>query len=303
MMKLISVVIPSLHSPIVDRTLDSLRRQTFDLSQVDIIVVGRDRHGLVVEDDVVRFHDTHHPVSPAVARNLGLSQATGDIVAFIDSDCLAADDWLETLLAAYRADPHRAVVGGSVGFESDNYWTLADNISTFYRFLPSTAAGERLHLPSLNFSARRDVLESAGGFDERYPLPTGEDTDLSLRLRRAGHSLYFEPRAVVYHHPARQSVGALLRHARNFGRYSPRLQPDADELLDFPNFLRRPAIVLALSPLLAAGVTTRIFATNPDLLRFWYTAPAIFLAKLAWCVGAAQNESRRYVDHMADACE
>lgn len=292
----ISVVIPTLDSPFIDQTLDSLRRQTIDLSQVEVIAVGRDGHGLVAEDDLVRFVDTERPVAPAVARNRGLAEAAGELVAFIDSDCVAAEDWLQTLLAAYRADPRRAVVGGSVGFESDNYWTLADNISTFYRFLPSTAAGERPHLPSLNFSARRDVLESAGGFDERYPLPTGEDTELSLRLRGAGHDLYFEPRAVVHHHPTRHSAGALLRHAWNFGRYSPRMQAEAGAALGFPRFLQQPAVVLALSPLLAAGVTARIFATNPDLWRCAHTAPAIFLAKLAWCVGAAQNRSRNF-DH------
>ncbi len=294
MTKRISVVIPMLDSPIIDQTLDSLGRQTVGLSQIEVIVVGRDGHGLVVEDELVRFVDMGRPVAPAVARNRGLAGAAGEIVAFIDSDCIAADDWLETMLAAYASDLHRTVVGGSVGFESDNYWTLADNISTFYRFLSSTAAGERLHLPSLNFSARREVLESAGGFDERYPTPSGEDTDLSLRLRQAGHVLYFEPRAVVYHRPARRDLGALLRHAREFGRYSPRMQPEHAELLDMPAVLRNSVLLLALSPLLAAGVTARIFAMDPGVRRYWYTAPAIFLAKLAWCVGAAGNESRDF---------
>lgn len=287
----ISIVIPNLHSPVLDQTLRSIRGQTFDLEHVEVLVVGQDRYGLVHEDALVRFVETGQPMAPAAARNLGLSQATGEIVAFIDADCVAAEDWLANLVSAYRADPDRTVVGGAVGFGHHNYWTLSDNISTFYRFLPSHEPGERPHLPSLNFSARRQALEAVGGFDERYPRPAGEDTDLCLRLRQAGHTLYFEPRAVVYHQPPRRSIGALLRHARDFGRYTPRMRSEYGDLLGWPAFLTQPAAVLALSPVLAAGVTGRIFAANPELRRYWYTAPAIFLTKLAWCVGAAQNRS------------
>jgi len=50
----ISIVIPNLHSPIIDQTLDSIRKQMFELGQLEVIVVGRDRHGLVHEDDLVR---------------------------------------------------------------------------------------------------------------------------------------------------------------------------------------------------------------------------------------------------------
>lgn len=287
----ISIVIPNLHSPIIDRTLNSIRDQTFDLDRVEVIVVGRDRHRLVREDALVHFVETPRPLAPAVARNRGLSQASGETVVFLDADCVAARDWLANLMLAYQKQPGRTVVGGAVAFESDNFWTLAENISTFYRFLPSRPPGERLHLPSLNFSARRGALEAVGGFAEHYPRPAGEDTDLSLRLRQAGHTLYFEPRAVVHHRPARHSLGALLRHSRNFGRYSPRMQPDSTEMLGWPAFLRHPVAILGLAPLLAAGVTARAFAWNPEVRRYWYTAPVIYLAKLAWCVGAAQNRN------------
>jgi glycosyltransferase involved in cell wall biosynthesis len=283
----VSVVVPNLHSPMVDQTLDSIRRQSVDLARVEVIVVGQDGHAIVRNDELVTLVGTPEPVPPARARNIGLARAVGDIVVFIDADCIAAADWLVNLLAAYTVDPQRTVVGGAVGFASDNYWTLADNLSTFYRFLPFGSPGERPHLPSLNFSARRTALESVGGFKEDYPLPSGEDTDLCLRLRQAGHMLYFEPRAVVHHRPPRQSLGALLRHARNFGRYTPRMRPEARDLLGWPEALRQPAVLLALSPVLATGVTLRIFARR-ELWPYWRTAPAIYLAKLAWCLGAAE---------------
>ncbi len=288
MAKSISIIIPNLHSPIIDQTLASIQHQNYAPSQTEIIVVGKDRYGLVPQAPSVRFIDTGSPVAPAIARNLGLFQAKGEIVVFLDSDCIADRDWLKNLIAVYE-NTHYKVVGGSVSFENTNYWTLCDNISTFHPFLPFHPPGERSHLPSLNFSADRKALEAVGGFDERFPHAAGEDTDLSFRLRQAGHSLYFEPRAVVHHNPVRRSFTALIKHAWQFGRYTPRMRPEYRSYIHWPAILRHPLPLLLFSPVLAIAVTTGIFASHRELWRYWHTAPAIYLAKLAWCVGAAQQ--------------
>jgi GT2 family glycosyltransferase len=284
---MLSIVIPNLHSPIIDQTLASIRAQRFDLSVVEVLVVGLDAPGLVRQDALVRLISTGHPVPPAVARNIGLRAARGDIVVFIDADCVAEPDWLARLTAPY-ADPNVTVVGGAVTFEAENYWTLADNLSTFHEFLVGTAPGPRQLLASLNLSARREVLLAVGGFDERYPRAAGEDADLSYRLRAAGHTLLFEPRAVVHHRPTRRTPIALLRHAANFGRYSVKLRPTGDSGVG--NWLlRHPPLLLALAPGIAAWAATRIFLRQPRLLRYAHTWPAIYAAKLAWCWGATRS--------------
>ena len=283
----LSIVIPNLHSPIIDQTLTAIRGQTFDLSTVEVLVVGLDGPGLVREDECVRMISTHRPVPPAIARNIGLRAAQGEIVAFTDADCIPAPDWLARLTAPY-ADPNVTVVGGAVTFDADNYWTLADNLSTFHEFLTDTPRGPRLLLASLNFSARREVLLAVGGFDERYPRAAGEDADLCHRLRTAGHTLLFEPAAVVHHRPTRRTLHALLRHAAGFGRYSVQLRPGARRGPG-AQLLRHPRLLLAVAPGVAAWAATRIFLHQPSRLRYLHTWPAIYAAKLAWCWGAAHS--------------
>ena len=283
-----TVVIPNLHSPTIDRTLASLEAQSLDPELFEIIVVGMDRFGLVQRGGRVHFDASDRPLSPAEARNRGAAQSRGELIAFIDADCEAREDWLAVLDARLR-DPEVAVVGGGVEFDTRSYWKLADNLSMFYEYLSLHAQGERSQLPSLNLAIRRCAFEEVGGFDERYPRPAGEDSDLTIRLRQRGYSLKFEPRAVVFHNPTRKNVFDLLRHGYYQGKYSTKVDGRYAGKEGLRGIFRtRPGLVL-FSPLLAAGVTLRMFTRYPTLRKYWPAAPAIYLAKLAWCFGAANH--------------
>ena len=166
-----SVIVPNLHSPIVGQTIQSLRCQDATLLR-EIIVVGQDRHHQIQEDALVRFLVTPQPVNPAVARNIGIRAARGDVLVFVDADCIAAPDWLARL-AEHYADPQTTVVGGSVDFASDNYWTFSDNLATFHEYLPCTRRGTRAMLPSLNLSVRAAILDEVGGLRRALPLRRG----------------------------------------------------------------------------------------------------------------------------------
>jgi GT2 family glycosyltransferase len=284
----ISVIIPNLHSPIIDQTLDALHQQTVDLSQVEVLVVGLDGPGLVQEDDLVRLVSSGAPASPAANRNHGIREAQGEILCFTDADCVPRPDWLARLIAPYD-DAAVSVVGGGVIFASDNYWTTCDNLSWFHEFLASAPMGAREHLASLNLSLRREVIETVGPFDERYPHAAGEDADWTVRMRRAGYQLYFVPGAVVEHRPRRSDLRAVWRHAYNFGRYSTRINPAHSDWRESSYFLRHWPLLLLCSPLLAAGATARIFLADRATWRWWPTWPGIWLSKLAWCLGATRT--------------
>ena len=76
----IAVIIPNLHSPIIDRVLESLETQTKSIDEV--IVVGLDRHNLIKTTPKVRFISTGQPVSPAEARNIGMANSSADIFSW-----------------------------------------------------------------------------------------------------------------------------------------------------------------------------------------------------------------------------
>jgi len=283
-----TVIIPNLHTPSIGETVQALEQQDYDRAQFEVIVVGMDKYGLVRESDVARFDRSERPLSPAQARNRGAGQARGEVLVFTDADCLPRPDWLAALAERF-GDPAVTVVGGGVAFDRQNYWMFADNLSMFYDYLAEHPPGERRQLPSLNLAIRRELFEAVGGFDERYPRPSGEDADLTIRLRKLGHCLRFEPRAVVIHHPPRNRPVDLLRHGYYQGKYSTKVDPrySDEEGLPWPLGTRWGVVLSA--PLLGAAVTLQIFRRYQNLRKYWYTSPAIYLAKLAWCLGAANR--------------
>ena len=131
----VSVIIPSLHSPIIDRVVDSLRAQT--CPPLEIIVVGMDRAGRLAGRTDLHFMDTGRPISPAAARNAGAKLARGDIYCFIDADCLAAPDWIERMVARHAQGAQ--VVGGGVALPRSGYWTLCDNLAVLADFMEWSA--------------------------------------------------------------------------------------------------------------------------------------------------------------------
>jgi cellulose synthase/poly-beta-1,6-N-acetylglucosamine synthase-like glycosyltransferase len=283
----VSIIIPSLNSPTIAATLAALRAQACPPGVTwAIFGVGRDESGQVQPFEGLTWLDTGVARPPAAARNLGAAAADGDILCFMDADCVAAPDWLARLTGAF-AEPAVAVVGGGVRFDTDNYWTLADNIATFYPYLASAPAGTRAQLPSLNLALRRSVWEHVGPFDERYPFPAGEDSDWCTRARQAHYTLHFRPEIVVWHRPQRASAAALWQHAVRFGASSIKVDPRHAAALGRPWPLRHWALVLLMAPLLAGAVTARAFLGNRALWAHWPTVPAVYLAKLGWCWGAA----------------
>jgi cellulose synthase/poly-beta-1,6-N-acetylglucosamine synthase-like glycosyltransferase len=285
---LLSVVIPNLHSPVIDQTLAGLAAQTWPREQTEVVVVGLDKYGHVARFPFARHIATERPVSPARARNLGAQATTGEIIVFLDADGVPHPDWLARY-AAWFAAPAVAVVGGGIDFRWDApYWSVCENVSAFYPTVVSAPPGERPNLPTLNLAVRRAALEQVGLFDERYPKAAGEDTDLTVRLRLAGHTLHFDPRIVVEHRPPRTTLRAILRKAADIGYYSLKVDPRYADRMGFPHLLRHPWTLRLAAPMVAAGVTLNIYRQRPGLRRrlVW---PGVYLAKLWWCWGAARR--------------
>ncbi len=279
----ISVIIPTLDDPLIAEVVASVKREMTDRGE--IIVVGRDEAGRVSRNGDVRFIGTDEPVGAATARNLGIRAATGDWLFFIDADCLAQPGWAAGL--ATHLSKGESVVGGSVTFPTDDYWMLVYNLSMFHEFLTDKPAGPRPYLPTLNLAVQCDVIERVGLMDES--LPRGQDIDWTIRMALAGYRLFFEPRAVIAHHPRRADLSTVWRYWVRSGRFNARNRLRYASYYGTPRLLAHPFWVRLLSPLVATYVTARIFARTPRLLRHAHTAPAIYITKIAWCLGAAEE--------------
>ncbi len=288
----VSVVIPSLNAPLIAEVLAALYQQT--VAPSEIIVVGRDDERRIIRQQPVRFIETPTPVSAACARNHGAAQASGDIIWFLDADCLAHPQCLSYHVQAHERG--EVVVGGGITFDDTQYWHLCDNLAVFTPFLATRPAGERPFLPSLNLSIRRNIFAELGGFDERFPGASGEDADLSFRMRRRGYRLFFEPAAIVKHVHHRLSSGDLWRHLSAFGRSYVAIYPRYPE---FTGRYRRtdiafgrPRWLRTLAPFLAVLDCIERYARYPELRAYPQTVPGLLLSRLAWYDGMARGMQR-----------
>jgi glycosyltransferase involved in cell wall biosynthesis len=286
---MISVVIPNLHSPIIDQVIGALEQQTARHLIREIIVVGQGDVGATATPRV-DFLVTPRPLSAAAARNLGAKHATGDYILFIDADCIAAPTLVERLIERHREG--YTVVGGGVADEMSRYWSQCDNTLVFADFLPTSSRGPRLYLPSLNFSIQRELFLHEGGFDEQFPGAAGEDIDLSLRLRQRGAILFFEPHAVVIHCHARLSARAVWNHLRRFGQVQVTLWSRYPTLPDVYRNHRfwhpLSGCIIACSPLLSLRDVLGLYATIPVLRRRWHLLPGMVWARTAWYWGLSE---------------
>ena len=123
-------------------------------------------------------------------RNLGLKKAKGEIIVFIDSDCIPEKNWLIELVKPIREEKENIVVGfvKSVGKSSINnvIWEKIRN----KKYLSEC--------PTMNISFNKKILKKVGYFSEDFN-GGGEDIDFSWRAIAAGYRIYYNQNAILYH--------------------------------------------------------------------------------------------------------
>jgi GT2 family glycosyltransferase len=144
---------------------------------------------------------------------------------------------------------------------------------------------------------RRAVLEQTDGF--RQVTRYAEDMEFIFRARRRGYRATFVPEAVVTHDPDRTTFPEIFAYAVAHGASSVVLRSMYRSLLRTPFVLRSAPALLLAAPLMALTVTVRIFLTNPRAVRWFTTAPIVYVLKLGWCLGAASELRRRGVPREA----
>ncbi|MDP6460135.1 MAG: glycosyltransferase [Gemmatimonadota bacterium] len=213
----VSVVVPVYdNAATLARLLRACRQQDHP-GGVEVIVVddgSRDDSAGIAEEAGVRVIRQENR-GPAAARNRGWREATADIILFTDADCVPRTDWARLL--AEGVGGGFAAAGGTYGIVNPES-ALARSVHAEIVWRHSGFPEEIDFAGSFNLGVKRAAMEEVGGFDESFPLPSGEDNDLSYRLRDAGHRIRFVREAVVdHHHP--DSLGRYLREQARHGEW------------------------------------------------------------------------------------
>lgn len=282
-----SVIVPTYNrARLLGYTLESLARQDLPTDLFEVLVV--DDGSSDATEEVARGYaarlDLHYFFQPdegfrvAAARNVGISQASGDICLFVDSGVLLRSDCVREHLASHDSVDEPAAVSGYVFcFNLGN--EDAAQISEFIDVAEPDASIDALRrqrrwldireafytkysddfhaVPApwyvywtCNASARTDQVRAVGMFDENFRRWGGEDIDLGYRLHRAGARFFVNRAASALHHPHEKAYDEL-----------------ADSALDNYRYIARK-YGTPITSLLSVEPTISYLAIN-DLIREW----------------------------------
>jgi len=162
----------------------------------------------------VRVIDTPN-AGLSAARNVGLAEATGEIVAYTDADTRVDRDWLTFLVQPFLTSDVVASGGPNVVPADDP--PMAQCIARAPGGPTHVLLDDRIaeHVPGCNMAFRRDALLSIGGFNPIY-LRAGDDVDVCWRLQARGWKIGFASSALVWHHH-RSSVKAYWKQQVGYG--------------------------------------------------------------------------------------
>lgn len=207
----VSIIIPALNEErMVGRCLDSLAKLDFVREKFEVVLVDNGSTDKTLEI-AESFQDRLNlrilqktGVRISGLRNLGAQEARGEIVAFLDADCLANSDWLKQIL--------EFAPGGSVGVVGAHYLLPEDSSwvgRTWHRYQEAGKSGEVSHVPAGDLIMRREDFLRLGGFDES--IQTNEDYELCERVRKAGMTVRAYPEIGVVHLGTAQSLRVFFR--------------------------------------------------------------------------------------------
>jgi GT2 family glycosyltransferase len=198
----ISVVIPHLNQPeALARCLASL---AVGARQPDEIIVVDNGSGAMPRVPAGVTLLTETTPGPGPARNLGVAHASGDVLAFIDADCLADTDWLAAAEAAIV--PHD-ILGGDVriAYAEATNLTALEAYESIYAYRMDRYITREGFTGTGNLVMKAAVLDTVGGF---AGLDVAEDRDWGQRATGQGFKIAYVAGMKVYH-PARKTFAEL----------------------------------------------------------------------------------------------
>lgn len=291
------MIVPSFNSrEHIRDCLNSLQNQAADVP-FEILVVDSSSDGTdrLIADEYPQIRLLHFADRVCVgrARNIGIQATHGDIIVFMDSDCVAGSDWLRGMLQGLRelnadgvcgsiANGTPGSVSGSVGF-----------LLEFFRFLPSCEGPSPARfLLGGNCAYRRHVLN---GHAYAEDTTAGEDFLFSSEIAHNGGALYFLPSCSVIHRN-KTGLSRVLRYQYRLGQsahwYRSVTSPK------WIRFLRLcPFALVAAVPWIVAHVVFKALRRQGmvSLPRVAVLSPFLTAGNAVWAFGFIRGlaESRR----------
>ncbi len=264
---MVSVVICAYNAERTMRAcLESLRHLTYPNYEVIVVDDGSRDETAAIGAEFAEFRLISQPNQGlSAARNVGLRAASGEIVAYTDSDCVVDPDWLTLIVAAME----RRAFDGCGG---PNYAPHEEGrIESCVAAAPGTPSpvllspGRAEHLAGCNMVFRKAALTAVGGFDSQFRT-AGDDVDICWRLLHAGLSLGYCPAAFVWHF-RRNTARGYYDQQRGYGRAEAMLYAKYPERFNRLGQIRWSGVIPGLARTIPAASWRGLFqrhSTGPD---------------------------------------
>jgi len=284
-----SVVVPAYKSKAtIVGCLDALVRQEGDPAyEVIVVESSGDGAGDLVRARFpgVRVIESGERLFAGRARNRGAEEASGELLLFIDSDCIAEPLWLEKMHRAHRERECAGVAGSILNANPESPISVSSYMTEMSDFYPCGRPAYRKFLCSGNVSYKAEVFRKHGGFDSRVALY--EDVELTKRMYRAGEKLLFDPDIRVSHF---HRTGFREYYAYEFRRGRGGAIARRNGALMGASWVKYPPLGFLAAPglLLRKGTVfpCRMLRAYPgDSLRMIRALPYFYAALLVWVSG------------------
>lgn len=212
----VSIIIPTVRAnEILERCLESLAAQDYPKDKFEVILISLNVLSIQAKENVRIISGVEYPNS----RNAGAKLSKGEILAFVDDDCVIPVDWLARA-TPYFKDPRVGVIGGPalpfkeapLRYRVGGYLFASAFTSGFascrYRILPKPYEGGEQSLLTANTLVRKTAFDSVSGFDSSQVM--SEENDLFFRMKQKGYTLLHVPEIFVWH-PARPIFMPLVK--------------------------------------------------------------------------------------------
>lgn len=283
-----SVVVPTYQGQeTIGDCLRSIQREIAGY-RAEIVVVDSSTDGTarVVERCCPQATLVHSDrrLSAGSARNLGVKISSGEIVLFVDQDCVVLNGWIAKVLRCFERNPDAHAVGGSV--RNQNINNLPGTVLYFLEFLyhlpgPDRDCFDKPFLVACSSAFRREPLEEV-----EFPDQTlGEDVVFGHRVREAGFTTVFNPSITVGHRNKRGWV-RILRYLVRMGRASCSYHSELG-LRRFAILYRYPPAVFLSTFVVLPSILLRLLRSKNvrNLLYFVVLFPLCSVGHLAWAAG------------------
>lgn len=210
-MPVISVIVPALNEEaVLARCLASLRKQRLAADCFEVIVV--DNGSTDQTREIARSFSGWLPLTViersgvriSALRNSGAAIAKGELLAFLDADCVACEHWLRQIVDLLRADPLR-IVGAQYRIPPGSSWVAR----AWYGDLWRLKDGPVSYVPGGDLAVARELFMNIGGFDET--IVTSEDTEFCERAAASGVPILALPSLSVVHLGTPQTLAGFYR--------------------------------------------------------------------------------------------